>query len=97
MVDAPQGAVFVWCNSRTHYPRELAIRLRRDDLQVVPLAWLHERNVRGCTFAGVVLDHAAHCSIEARMALDYLRYRGFLVESNTTDDQPQVRSITELG
>ncbi|MDO9252615.1 MAG: hypothetical protein Q7U48_13830 [Hydrogenophaga sp.] len=40
--------------------------------------------MRGCTFAGVVLDHAAHCSIEARMALDYLRYRGFLVESNTT-------------
>jgi hypothetical protein len=79
MTDAPLGSVFVWCNSRTAYPKELAIQLGRDDLQVVPLLWLDGRNVRGRTFTGVIVDHAAHCDNDAYEALNYLRARGVLV------------------
>jgi hypothetical protein len=79
MTDAPLGSVFVWCNSRTAYPRELAKTLGRDDLQVVPLLWLDGRNVRGRTFNGVIVDHAAHCGTEAYEALNYLRERGVMV------------------
>lgn len=76
MKDAPVGAVYVWCNSKTTYPRELARAIGRDDLNVVPLLWLDGRNVRGRTFNGVTVDHAAHCDADAYEALDYLRTRG---------------------
>ena len=32
MLDAPVGAVFVWCNSALTYPKILAHGLQRDDL-----------------------------------------------------------------
>ena len=79
MKDAPVGAVYVWCNSQTGYPRQLAMAIGRDDLQVVPFLWLDGRNVRGRTFKGVTVDHAAHCDADAYEALDYLRTRGVLV------------------
>jgi hypothetical protein len=76
MLDAPVGAVFVWCNSAVLYPKILAHGLQRDDLVVRPLSWLERRNVMGRTFPGVVVDHAAHYSAEAQEALRYLRIRG---------------------
>lgn len=79
MNDAPLGAVFVWCNSRTSYPMALAKTLGRDDLVVRPLSWLERRNVMGRTFPGVVVDHAAQCDPEAYEALNYLRTRGVMV------------------
>lgn len=79
MADAPKGAVFVWCNSRTSYPHDLAKKLDRQDLVVRPLSWLAPRNVMGRDFPGVIVDHAAHPDNEAHEALYYLRARGVLV------------------
>lgn len=58
MREAPHGAIFVWVNGNLSYPRHLARSLGREDLQIVPLSWLQERNARTPT-TGVVLDHAA--------------------------------------
>jgi hypothetical protein len=79
MADAPMGAVFVWCNSRTAYPLDLAKHLGRDDLVVRPMSWLEPRNVMGRDFPGVIVDHAAQPDSEAYAALHYMRRRGVLV------------------
>jgi len=55
---APKGAVFIWCNGRTEYPRELAQKIGRWDLQIQSPAWLEDR-WRGLKLTGVVVDHAA--------------------------------------
>jgi hypothetical protein len=80
MLDAPKGAVFVWCNSALTYPKILAHGLKRDDLTVLPLSWLEPRNVMGRQFAGVVVDHAGHYDNQAHEALYYLRARGVPVD-----------------
>lgn len=76
MLDAPLGAVFVWCNSSLLYPKMLARRLQRDDIDVVRLSWLRFESVAGRTFTSVVVDHATKLDAEALAALDYLRVRG---------------------
>ena len=58
MLAAPQGATFVWRNSRLSYPRQLASDLGRNDLIIRPLSWLSFRNVRGRPFAYVDMDHS---------------------------------------
>lgn len=35
MAEADQGAIYVWCNSRLAYPRDLAKHLDRGDLRIV--------------------------------------------------------------
>lgn len=79
MTDAPMGAVFVWCNSRTEYPQELAKKLGREDLVVRPMSWLEPRKVMGSNVPVVIVDHAAQPDSEGRLALYYLRTRGVLV------------------
>ncbi len=58
MEAAPKWAVFVWCNGQTDYPRLLAQKIGREDLQIQSPMWLEER-WRGITLTGVVVDHAA--------------------------------------
>jgi hypothetical protein len=58
MKSAPTGAVFVWCNAHLYYPRMLAKRIGRDDLQIQAPSWLEDR-WRGMKMTGLVLDHAA--------------------------------------
>ena len=70
---APRGAVFVWCNSHTHYPIELAKMLGRVDLVVRPLSWLELPCVMGQTFSGVVVDHAAMLRPKESEVLNYVR------------------------
>lgn len=79
MLNAPAGAVFVWCNSDLAYPKGLARDLQRDDLVVRRLSWLERRNVMGRDFPGVVVDHAAQPDSEGYEALHYLHIRGLLV------------------
>ena len=77
MQAAPQGAVFVWCNTHVSYPLSLAKALGRHDIVVHPLQWLDPRNVIGREFSGLVLDHAAPLLSDAGYeALMYLRSRG---------------------
>ena len=79
MADAPVGAIFVWCNSRTAYAAELAKKLGRDDLVVRPMSWLQPRNVMGRDFPAVIVDHAAKPDSEGYAALHYLHTRGVLL------------------
>ena len=58
MEAAPMGAVFVWCNGRTDYPRLLARKIGRDDLHIKTPEWLEER-WREIELTGIVVDHAA--------------------------------------
>lgn len=59
---APQGAIYVWCNHRLHYPAALAKALHREDLEIVSRAWLdndHWRNTR----KPIVIDHGCYAAM----------------------------------
>ena len=58
MEAAPKGAVFVWCNGNTDYPRLLARKIGREDLRIETPAWLEGRWI-GLELTGVAVDHAA--------------------------------------
>jgi hypothetical protein len=59
MQAAPKGAIFVWCNGGTHYPKELAKKIGRPDLDVVALDALNDpMRFRGKQISAIVLDHA---------------------------------------
>lgn len=58
MVEAPLGAVYVWCNAFRQYPCELARHLGRDDLEIVTPLWLAAASSRGRWLTGLVIDHA---------------------------------------
>lgn len=57
MQDAPRGAVFVWCNGLTDYPRRLARHIGRGDLKIEQ-ADVPEHRLRGFAPGHVVYDHA---------------------------------------
>lgn len=59
--NAPNGAIFVWCNNRIDYPERLASELGRDDIEVVSPAWLVQGWI-GRTLTVIVIDHAARLS-----------------------------------
>lgn len=67
MIEAPIGAVFVWCNEKTYYPVVLARSLGRGDLIIRPAYWLDH----DCwTYRGhVVVDHATVMSADRIEAL----------------------------
>lgn len=58
IITAPEGAVFVWCNSNTDYPMRIAHRLERTDIKVVSLQWLLNRRFVSADRRQVILDHA---------------------------------------
>lgn len=59
MQELPKGAVFVWVNQHLDYPKQLARKLGRDDLQIVSPQWLVDRRWTGLDLTGLNLDHAA--------------------------------------
>ena len=69
MQDAPQKAVFVWCNNQLHYPRCLAVEIERTDLEIVGVSWLEGHNARGRRLSAIVLDHA--CDLTERQRAHY--------------------------
>lgn len=67
MVEAPKGAIFVWCNERLDYPINLALHLEFDSqrIRIVRPSWLeHVENVAQCRKDLIVLDHA--CQLTPR-------------------------------
>jgi len=71
MREAPRGAVFVWCNGRTDYPRSLAASIGRRDLCIITPEDAREgRQLRGARH--VVVDHEAHFSL-SREAMGNIR------------------------
>lgn len=75
ILNAPHGALFVWCNSVCSYPRGLAGFLGRTDLVVVSPQWLNRDSWRGCRFSGVVVDHAAHLTSLQSETVNWIRQR----------------------
>lgn len=55
--EAPEGAVFVWCNHHISYPRDLAAKLGRRDLRIEPSSFFEGDRWRGLR-GPVVVDHA---------------------------------------
>ena len=80
MQAAPQGAVFVWCNTNVDYPRDLARHLGRDDIKIETPSFFicRWRGVR----LPVIVDHAASFSdLEwrgYRECMNYLSNHGIL-------------------
>lgn len=60
MQDAPKGAIYVWVNQHLDYPRDLARKVGREDLQIVSPMYLdYIDKLAGRTISGILLDHAA--------------------------------------
>lgn len=57
MLDAPQGAIYVWCNGELRYPRELAKSLGRKDLLIHSRSCFRDGRLRGIR-KPIILDHA---------------------------------------
>ncbi len=80
---APHGAVFIWVTGDVNYPRAIAVRLGRDDLEFVAPSFLECGRALGST-KKVCVDHAfwrvAYRSGLHRPAMDWLREAGLLVE-----------------
>ena len=68
---APPGAVFVWCNDRLAYVRDLARARGREDLKIVGLSALDDERLRGGR-GQIVVDHAARLSPRQCDMLDFL-------------------------
>lgn len=64
MTNSPKGAVFVWVNSHLDYPRQLARKLKREDLKIVSPGWLDGMQWAGLELTGLVLDHACDLTSE---------------------------------
>jgi hypothetical protein len=75
MKGAPQGAIFVWCNDFTLYPKSLVHHIGRPDIQVVrPCDLMNQASRRrGTTIAGIVVDHAADLTHDQEVALSILQ------------------------
>lgn len=58
IISAPPRSVFVWVNGSLTYPKQLARKLGRLDLQIVGPRWL-EYGWVGVRIPGLVIDHAA--------------------------------------
>lgn len=56
MLQAPQGALYIWVNDHLYYPKELAKELGRDDLTIISPNLLGYQ--RGRQYPAVILDHA---------------------------------------
>lgn len=68
MQAAPPGAVFVWCNTILHYPRDLARHLGRTDLRIVSPSWVSASQMAGGK-TPIAVDHAAYLTFEQRDAI----------------------------
>lgn len=57
MLESPEGAFFIWCNSHLDYPKRLAEKLGRTDLNIVSPRWIDDMKWMGLNISGVVVDH----------------------------------------
>lgn len=71
MLAAPKNSFYVWANESLSYPRSLAMKLDRNDLQIKPLSWLRLDNVRGRRILTVTIDHAAPWNDETVAVMEY--------------------------
>lgn len=65
MLAAPRGAIYVWCNGHLGYPRDLAKKLGRDDLQIVGPDYVIQYRFAGLKVP-VATDHALRIHPDVR-------------------------------
>lgn len=65
MLQAPRGAVYVWCNNYIGYPTRLSKALSRSDLSIISPRSLNSQIICG-HYPVIVIDHAAEISDEQR-------------------------------
>jgi hypothetical protein len=75
MKDAPEKAVFIWCNGALDYPKRLARDLGRTDLEIVAPSWLDYESWRGRHLTGIVVDHATRFEGKQFRMIDEARTR----------------------
>jgi len=75
--DSPKSAIYVWCNRDLHYPREIAKKIGREDLEIVsPSIFDHgAEKLRGREITGMVIDHATYLNPSQIEGYDYARLR----------------------
>ena len=61
---APKNAIFIWDNNCLFYPKQLALKLKRNDLSIVSKSWMTKHNLEGKIFSGIILDHSVVLSEE---------------------------------
>lgn len=69
MLEAPIGAVFIWADNELAYPRKLASKLSREDLEIVGPEWLANRRWTGRDLNDIVVDPAAELSADELTSL----------------------------
>ena len=69
ILNAPKDALFIWMHGDTYYPKGLARKLGREDLEIVGPDFLDWKKWRGRIFTGVVVDHAAELTDRQHEAL----------------------------
>lgn len=74
ILNAPDNAVYVWCNSRLMYPILLAKHLDREDIYFVSPSWLVPNRAWAVDLP-VVTDHACDFGPEQYAVLDMIRGR----------------------
>ncbi len=74
MQDAAKGAYFVWVNGQLQYPRRLAAKIGRDDLNIVSSEFFGDMHRwRGIEFSDIVIDHAAYLTERAYENIEHAR------------------------
>ncbi len=69
----PLKAVFIWCNDHLHYPKSLAKKLGREDVEILGVSVLDKPGLKGREVSGMVLDHATELSEKRWEAYNMLR------------------------
>lgn len=69
MLEAPIGAVFIWARNELAYPRKLASKLSREDLEIVGHEWLANRRWTVGDINDIVVDPAVELSADELTSL----------------------------
>jgi hypothetical protein len=93
MEGAAKNALFVWCNGGLQYPKELARRLGREDLEIVSPDYITSDRWRGREFSDVVFDHAVSFHPKARYHIQEIRTR---IRPVPNGDQPLAEEAGEV-
>lgn len=66
MKRAKEGSIYIWLSSSLDYPKQLAQKNLRPDLEIVDSSWLTYERWRGRRFSDIILDHACKLTVEER-------------------------------
>lgn len=94
MKEAPNGALFIWCNDRLAYAKDLARHLSRDDLDIRGPMSIDRHELRGRRWPAIVVDHYARLSQSQAEGLERL-YAYLNCFQNEVHSEPHLRAVLE--